>query len=338
MKKATLVVSKYLQNNSIFDEKSKYNRDNIFSSFILLKEEFFKYDIELNTNDIITIDDADIVIYYNIPFIIPSKEDKDKSYLILAESEIIRPDNYELEKHKYFNKIFTWHDCLVDNKKYFKLNYSHLFPNFINKDLAKKEKLCILISGNKKLNHSLELYSKRIEVIRWFEKNYPEDFEFYGIGWDKYRFSGPKIIRVFNRIPYFPQLFSKLTNQVYPLYKGMVDNKKEVMEKYRFSICYENAKDIPGYITEKIFDSFFAGCVPIYWGANNILDYIPKECFIDKRDFDTYEKLYDFMKSMSDKEYLNYLKSIEKFILSEKKYIFTDIYFAKKITSIIGAV
>ena len=28
--------------------------------------------------------------------------------------------------HKYFNKIFTWDDKIIDNKKYFKINFSHL--------------------------------------------------------------------------------------------------------------------------------------------------------------------------------------------------------------------
>ncbi|WP_226896450.1 glycosyltransferase family 10 domain-containing protein [Poseidonibacter ostreae] len=61
---------------------------------------------------------------------------------------------------------------------------------------------------------------------------------------------------------------------------------------------------MPGYITEKIFDSFFAGCVPVYLGADNITEHIPKECFIDKREFDTYEKLYKYLKNMSDEEYV----------------------------------
>jgi alpha(1,3/1,4) fucosyltransferase len=331
MKKASLVVSDYLQNNNIFDEKSKDNRDNIFSSFILLKEEFLHNNIELNTSDITSIKEADIVIYYNLPISLPLKSNIYKSYIILSESELIRPDNYVIKKHKYFNKIFTWNDKLVDNKKYFKLNYSHLFPNSINKDLSKKEKLCTLIAGNKSANHPLELYTKRIVAIRWFEINYPEDFDLYGTAWDKYRFTGPKIIRAFNRVPYLSQIFLKFTGQNYPLYKGMVDNKKETMEKYKFSICYENAKDIPGYITEKIFDTFFAGCVPIYWGANNITDYVPKECFVDKRDYKTYEELYKFIKNISDKEYMNYLDSIENYINSEKKYIFTDKFYAKQI-------
>lgn len=331
MKKATLVVSKYLQNNNIFDELSKDNRDNIFSPFVLLKKEFLKFNIELNTNDITLEEDAKFVIYYNLPTVLPTKKDIKKSYLILSESELIRPDNFDMEKLTYFNKVFTWHDELVDDKKYFKLNFSHLFPKNINKDIAKKEKLCTLIAGNKKINHPLELYSKRIEAIRWFEKSYPEDFDLYGVGWDKYRFSGPIFIRVFNRVPYLPQLFAKFTEQSYPSYKGMVDNKKETMEKYRFSICYENAKDIPGYITEKIFDSFFAGCVPIYWGANNILEYVPKECFVDFRDFNSYDELYKYIKNMSDDEYMQYLGNIENYLKNEKKYIFSNVYFAKTI-------
>lgn len=29
------------------------------------------------------------------------------------------------------------------------------------------------------------------------------------------------------------------------------------------------------YVTEKVYDAFVAGCVPIYWGAPNIHDFIP---------------------------------------------------------------
>lgn len=104
-----------------------------------------------------------------------------------------------------------------------------------------------------------------------------------------------------------------------------------MLEKYKFAICYENARDITGYITEKIFDCFFAGCVPIYWGADNITDHIPKECFIDKREFDSYEKLYDFLRNMSDEVYMKYLNDIEKFLRSEKAYFFSSECFVKTI-------
>ena len=62
---------------------------------------------------------------------------------------------------------------------------------------------------------------------------------------------------------------------------GTLTSKNQTMQMYKFSICYENARGLPGYITEKIFDSFLAN-VPIYWGADNISKHIPDECFIDK--------------------------------------------------------
>lgn len=333
MKKVSLVIAKYLQKNAIFNTYSELNRDDIFDKYINLKDEFIKYNYDLSTNDINSIAESDIVLYFDTPGRLPKKENIHKSYLVLVESDLIRPDNYDKNKHKFFNKIFTWHDDLVDNKKYFKLNFAHLFPKTINKDLIKKEKLCMLISGNKNspIKDKRELYSKRKEAIRWFEKNHSSDFDLYGMGWDKYRFSGVKVIRAFNRVPFVPELFAKITKESYSSYKGVVENKKEVMQKYKFSICYENAKDIPGYITEKIFDSFFAGCVPVYWGANNITDYIPKECFIDKRDFKTYEELYMFLTEMQDGEYIRYLINIENYLNSKDSLLFTGKGFAKKL-------
>jgi len=148
------------------------------------------------------------------------------------------------------------------------------------------------------------------------------------MGWNEYRFTGSKPMRGLNRL----KPLTRLMAEKYPSYRGSVENKKKTLEKYKFSICYENAKDIPGYITEKIFNCFFAGCVPVYWGANNIMDHIPADCFIDMRNFSNYEDMYQYMKNMSDEEYLGYLNAIERFILSDKSYQFSVEYFAKTIT------
>ncbi|RLA80155.1 MAG: hypothetical protein DRG78_11535 [Epsilonproteobacteria bacterium] len=336
MKKVSLMVSKSIQNNEAFNRLNNSNRDNLFEKNISLKEEYFKYNYNCSTNDINSIQDSLIVLYFDVPKILPLVDDISKSFLFVIENNLIRPDNHKKEVYKYFNKVFTLYDDMSDEINFFKINLSFLFPNSINKDLLIKEKLCTLISANKNspVKNINELYSERKIAIRWFEKNYPNDFDLYGIGWDKYKFSGPKIIRVFNRIPLIGKYYAKLTKQNFSSYQGMVDNKKDVMERYKFSICYENLKDVPGYITEKIFDSFFAGCVPIYWGANNITDYIPKDCFIDKRDFNSYEKLYEFMINMTDEDYLKYLVNIENYLNSDQSYPFSVDYYAKKIVDV----
>ena len=330
MRKACLVVSDYLTKNKIFD--ASLHRDNFVDRFVQLKQAFALKGYDLSTQDINSIEDSEFVIYAsNMPEVLPLPEHIEKSYLILSESAFIRPDNYDVSKHASFSKVFTWSDDLVDGDKYIKLNYAHAFPESIEKDLNKKKGLCILIAGNKKPNAtldpailSLDLYNEREKAIRWFEKNHLQDFHLYGVGWDKHRFTGPKLVRAMNRIPILPEITQKILGRSYPSYKGTVDHKKPIMEQYKFSICYENAKDIPGYITEKIFDSFFAGCVPVYWGANNVTDFIPKNTFIDKRDFLSYEDLYLYLKNMSDSQYLNYLQNIEVYLKSEQSMPFNS--------------
>jgi hypothetical protein len=327
MKKACIVVQQVYQNNKIFDlADNVINRDNCMYPFYLLKDKFLEEGYKLATNDINSIDTSDIVIYNEMPRKLPNKNDIRKSYLMIFESELIRPDNWDLEKHKYFHKIFTWKDNIIDNKKYFKFNFAQNIPITMNMDLSKKEKLCTLIAGNKKSNHPLELYSKRVEAIEWFENNHPENFEFYGIGWDNYSSSNKYVNFLVTKLK-----LSKLFALNYHAYKGKVDSKKETLEKYKFVICYENARDIPGYITEKIFDCFFARCVPVYWGANNITEHIPKECFIDKRHYNSYEELYIFLKTMNSHTYSLYIQAIEKYLKSEQAKEFSSENFASTI-------
>lgn len=50
---------------------------------------------------------------------------------------------------------------------------------------------------------------------------------------------------------------------------GNIDNKIEWLKSYKFNLCFENSS-YPGYLTEKLFDAFLAGCVPIYWGDTSL--------------------------------------------------------------------
>lgn len=46
------------------------------------------------------------------------------------------------------------------------------------------------------------------------------------------------------------------------------DNKREFLKLYKFNLCPENT-NFKGYVTEKIFDAIYSGCIPIYWGSEN---------------------------------------------------------------------
>ncbi|MBU1667016.1 hypothetical protein KKC13_01245 [bacterium] len=321
-------VQTYNLENKIFDIADKnINRDNYGYFYFLLKDLFKRNNIDLSTCDINEPIESDIVIYHGLTqkFI---NYGYDKSYLLAIESPHVDKKAFNLEYHKYFKKIFTWNDDLVDNQKYIKVNYAFDIPKIIPKKFNNK-KLCCTIAGNKVATDKNELYSKRIEFIRWFEKYHIDDFDLYGVGWSGKNFGKSLIGRILNKSKFLRKLFSPC----FPSYKGIVESKKEVMQNYKFAICYENIKDQNGYITEKIFDCFFAGCVPIYWGAKNIDKHIPSNCFIDKRLFDDFEQLYVFLINMDKITYLEYLDNIQNFLNSSKANPFRADTFANTIVN-----
>lgn len=332
MKNVSFVTGKAYHGNIIFNKNQTKLKVGSFEKYHQLHDNFLENGYNIATDDINKIEESQIVLYFDMPKQLPRKEDKEKSYLLAIESSIIKPENFNAENHQYFKKIFTWNDDLVDNDKYIKINYAFVLPSTIYKEVN-REKLCCLIVSNKNSDFKNELYSERKKLIRWFENNYPQDFDLYGFGWNSFKFEGCKPIRALNRIPFLQNIAYTLIGEKYVSYKGKIDSKFEIMKKYRFSIAYENVKNENGYITEKIFDAFIAGCVPIYWGAKNITDYVPSSCFIDRREFKTNKELYKHMKKMSDKEYLNYLNNIEQYLQSEQAEQFSAKYFSETIVN-----
>lgn len=63
---------------------------------------------------------------------------------------------------------------------------------------------------------------------------------------------------------------------------------------FKFSMAFEN-KRCPGYVTEKIMDVYRSGCVPIYWGTEDVVKDFNPSTFINANDFATMEKLVDFV-------------------------------------------
>lgn len=308
------------ENSNLFDYKQ--GRDGYTFRWYVLKQCFLKQKMPMSLfNSCQKSSKFNTIIENGIQFCKHSNK-----YLLMIESPHVRPQDWNKKEHENYKKIFTWDDNLVDNKKYFKLNYAFDLPKSIPKKFEGK-KLCCTIAGNKNANHPNELYTKRVELIRWFEKYHLDEFDLYGVGWDRHNFGKSLIGKALNRIKFLGKLFAP----TFPSYKGKVESKFETMKNYKFSICYENIKDQNGYLTEKIFDSFFAGCIPVYWGAKNITKYIPKDCFIDKRDFASFEEIYELMKNMDRKTYEGYINAIESFLTSHKADPFRAETFANTI-------
>lgn len=222
---------------------------------------------------------------------------KDKLVLFLFEPPVVLPKMYKESTFKYFGKIYTWDDDLVDGVQFFKFYYPVLRTMLPDLPLFEDKKLCTLVNSCLKSRKRNSLYEERKKAIAFFEEIGEEGFEFYGRKWDASQ---------------------------YKSYRGCVDDKLQAMKHYRFSICYENCADRKGYITEKIFDSFAAGCVPVYWGAPNVERYIPKDCFIDRRNFTSMQELHAFLKNMDKTTYEGYIARIRAFLDTPQARLFSQ--------------
>lgn len=226
---------------------------------------------------------------------------KEKCILVLWEPPVIKPANYNSDLHRYFGKIFTVDNTLVDNKTYFQCYYTVRRPMIDSPIPFSQKKFCTLINRSSGSSHPLELLTKRMQAITFFEHNAPQQLDVFGHGWD----TSWKTTR--GPIP------GNHTSQ----------SKIDVLKQYKFCLCYENTA-MPGYITEKIFDCFHAGCVPIYLGAPNVTNFIPATCFIDPRNYSSWSELYTYLTSISESHYQTYIDHINTFLASSASKHFTN--------------
>lgn len=308
--------NKIYYNNAIFNEHSPTGSNYLIAARKLFK----KSNIIMNTIDTFTNIPTLKDIYMDIPYPwelilwIRIVKNSKKNILFMGEPPIVNPFNHMRILHFFFSKIYSWNSSIVDNIRYFKY-YLPVSTRDIgtNPVSFNNKKLLIMMNMNwlpflpfKLLSLSTkELYTERVKALDFFDKFYPYDFCLYGRGWNK------------------PQRFSVIQKifgcKKYKTYKGEFaqNDKYKILSRFKFSLCFENC-EIPGNISEKIFDCFKAGCVPIYWGAPDITNYISNKCFIDYRKFKNYKDLANFLKTIDEKSYNNYIREINKFILSKQ--------------------
>lgn len=321
-------------NNKVFYHNQIFSNFRVdLSIFSNLKKRLLERGISIYTIDDERNLDSDIDIFFDTPYpwkvilwkrIILNKINKNrKNILFCFEPPLIDPFSHMRFLHLFFDLVYVWDDKIKFNEKYRKF----FMPNSIyglkniHKKFHQKTKLLVLINSNWTpfwpffmiAGFPKELYSERIKVIDYFDNTSPDTFSFYGKGWNQ-----PQKYNIYQKLFGYKK---------YKTFKGATNyqEKLEVLSNAKFCLCFENSIE-EGYISEKIFDCFKAGCIPIYLGAPNVTDYIPKDCFIDYRRFNDIDELFVFLKSVNEKDYNRYIYNIEKLINSSA---FVDNWFEK---------
>lgn len=82
------------------------------------------------------------------------------------------------------------------------------------------------------------------------------------------------------------RVLNNMQNAIAPRHaKNQWESKSAFLAQYKFTIAFENSS-IPGYTTEKLWQPFLAGSIPIYWGNPMITQEVNPEAFINCNDYD----------------------------------------------------
>lgn len=356
--KATLVVLSepdFLQNR-IFSNLPIKGVKNYGYMFAELRNQLAAQGIDLATQDIHPPEHSTLIIGLDVVdfFKKYQRRPNQRLYLLLNEPATYYPEVWNKSNHTPFDRIFTFDYTLADGEKYihhyFAIDLNSYSPfREVTEEEFKQRKLLVLMAGMfqftpPKFSSNSLLYT-RYQTLRWFGQHLPQQFDFYSRGIDPaaYRsFRGLGILQKF--LPKF--ITTRVSNVVANSRRRTVETlncgpvpalkKLAVIRAYRFVVCYENTST-PGYISEKLFDCLFAGCVPIYLGEPNIRRFVPAECFIDRQAFVTDSELAAFLIRMPYAEYVGYLNAMRQFVEGIERQKFSSEANAKRIADILLA-
>ena len=330
--------------------------DDLMAPYVTLQQFFTDKNIPIHTADLMPDeDDGQLKIYLSLGILdnyrrLAKRSDVIVSSFFAMECPIVDPRQYKRmrDARHYFNHIFSWSDST--SLQHFigeEINIeTFCWPQSYNsvheKYWSKSDRKFLMMMNSNKLPavYWHELYTERMRAVEYFGKS--NDIDLYGRQWDM-----PSIQLGQSHIPYtfrkikrdfqtqwqkfFPDTLLAAARKVY---KGAADSKSKVLSEYDFALCFENMI-IKGWVTEKIFDCFFTGTVPIYLGSPDIAERIPEDCYIDMRKFDDYGELLTHLKSLTAHDIQHYRENAKKFLLSPAFTPYTKETFANLIVSTI---
>lgn len=326
-----------IKNNQIFDRAFAYPISHTLLPLCYLYDEAKKVGITFITPDIF-LDNPESFIgkqVFLISHLVNAGTEKlinlgaNPLILLCQESPFIATRFYiNLSKYSSlfkYSMLFPGMKKRVSNKTHF---IPTLFPQYFSNEQFKivpfeKKRFITYIASNKVVKNFFKitliqlLYGFDVKMIYPFRKKIIHflsqrgDFDLYGKGWGSEKFEYIKKV-----------------------YRGEVKDKEIKLREYKFVLCLENAI-FPGNITEKIFDCFFALSVPIYFGAPDINNYIPRNTFINIEDFKTLDELMQFIDSIDEQTYNAYIENIQTFLRSKEYAKFSHQKFAETVINLI---
>ena len=239
------------------------------------------------------------------------------SALLMWESAVTCPLNFNLKLHKYFKLVLSsspiWSSKVGAHTFDWPQNNPRIFGSAKEKSNSKRMNKWVMVQSKKFSFAENELYFLRNEMI----KNLHEEIDLWGFGWEE---KTSRILlktfisdKSFNFVKLFDDL--KFNHKIPINYRGISDNKIQTMSNYRYSLVIENSID---YVSEKLIDAIIAGTIPVYVGANLEDFRIPNNIAVRSNPtvYDIHQAMHEVMNDIQLQERilqagLDFLKSKE---------------------------
>lgn len=209
----------------------------------------------------------------------------DYRVLLLWEPKAVMPWQYQIRNYSAFDLVIPMSIWRAQNLglreyAYHPYNFDGIKPITSNSGRTKR---VVMINSAKFSSGCSSLYGlRRAASKELFDIG--ADYSLYGNNWQM-----PKIMEVRKRATSLKNsllarekiCLREFASQLwysFPEYKGWVESKFEILSQFQLSLVIENDQD---WVTEKIFDSLYAGAIPIYVGPD-LSEKFPKleECVI----------------------------------------------------------
>jgi hypothetical protein len=351
-------ISHHFDGDRLFDRQGNATvGDRIQAPYAHLRSWFEARGIPVHTADL--LDDPDLRCERNVYVSLGIRHRwpklVDRSDVVLSaffalECPIVEPTLYTAlsELAPAFRRLYSFSD--TDSLRPF-LGAPLVFESFripqsfdeVHHELWSRDdrRLLTMINANKLPRlYVRELYTERLRAIEHFSTS--PDFDLFGTGWDQ-----PSSRVGATRTPYIAKRAVRAAKRYWDhvrpdrqlvaarrVWRGAVANKADVLAGYRFALCFENMI-LPGWITEKMFDCFFSGTIPVYLGAPDIAQWVPSECFVDMREFADYDALSDHLLAMSPRDRQAMRDAARSFVGSPAYAPFTKEAFRNLIATIV---
>lgn len=245
---------------------------------------------------------------------------KANAFLLRMESGFVVPENDDVRLLKQYAEVFTWDTELANRHGFHWLAHPQDPPQSNQAQQAqwlsfteRPISFC-LFAANKSMRGATatDLYPERQRVIEWFEANAPSEFQLYGRHWDL-----PMASRSVSGA--FQRALGKagLLKQGLAVYRGSVPDKAPILRQAKFSFALENAEGLSGYLSEKLFDCLYEGCLPIYLGDPRVKAILPPMAYIPYLRGESLPELYTRLMNMTEAEYADRQATIADFLRSE---------------------